>query len=173
MFAACEGAAPIAEGALQAAELRETYARACAQGSCTLQLQTEFDEATKFLEDATEEALAQLFEKLDANSDGKVSFSEALIAWRVASEQEPGAEGGVPQLDPTTVALLQAMRQAKESKQQLDKLKYSATLLVDGAIAAVDQDGDGQISIEEAVQAPARVASWLTLWKDLLDRGKL
>ena len=79
----------------------------------------------------------------------------------------------MPQLDPTTVALLQAMRKAKESKQQLDRLKYSATLLVDGAIAAVDQDGDGQISIEEAVQAPARVASWLTIWKDLLDRGKL
>ena len=56
----CQGAAPIAEGALQAAELRETYARAREQGVYTPQLQAEVVDASKFLEDATEQALAQM-----------------------------------------------------------------------------------------------------------------
>ena len=40
-------------------------------------------------------------------------------------------------------------------------------------LSAVDEDGNGQISLEEAVGAPARVASWLGVWRDLWERGKL
>ena len=44
------------------------------------ELQEEIDEAGRFLEAATEEALAVLFDRLDADHDGTVSLREALDA---------------------------------------------------------------------------------------------
>ena len=179
LIALCRGAAPIAEGALQGAQLRETYARACLVGECSIKLQAEVEEATRFLDSATEQALQQLFSQLDANRDGKVSFAEALAAWDTATKPALGDGSGgdasraVAALDPTAVALLSAMRRAEESMRELDKLKYSVSLAVEGAVAAVDEDGDGKISLDEVVQAPARVAGWLSVWKTLVERGKL
>ena len=53
VIALCEGAAPIAQSAKQAATLRELYARACADGVCTPELQAEALEVRRFLESAT------------------------------------------------------------------------------------------------------------------------
>ena len=36
-----------------------------------------------------------------------------------------------------------------------------------------DADGDGKISVEEALLAPRRVAGWLVTWRELFVRGKL
>ena len=168
----CEaGAVPIARSALQAASLREVYARACDEGACTPELQEEIDETGRFLEAATEEALAVLFDRLDANHDGTVSLREALDAMK-GGPQATGNDGLVP-LVATPATLIEAMRRARTLQEELERAKVGLALAVDGAIAAVDQDGDGQISVEEALQAPSRVVGWLGVWREIVARGKL
>lgn len=74
----------------------------------------------------------------------------------------------------TTVAtLLEAMRRAQSTAAELERVKYGVSLAVEGAIAAVDEDGDGTVSLREAVQAPGRIADWLRVWQDLVKKGRL
>ena len=88
------------------------------------------------------------------------------------SSKAVGADG-VPPTASTVTTLLAAMRRAQTSVEALEKVTYGVSLAVDGAVAAVDADGDGEISLEEAVQAPKRIADWLGVWRDLVVKDKL
>lgn len=170
--ALCAGAIPIAQSALEAARLREVYARACDEGACTPALQRQVDDVTAFVEDATAQALSSLLAAMDANGDGKVSLAEVRDAWQAQSdaEERAGASAG----DAATVAsLLEAMNRVQGTVADLDRLQYSINLAVEGAVAAIDEDGDGKITLQEAVQAPRRIADWMGVWRELLERGKL
>ena len=163
----CEGAAPLARAALQGAELRELYRRACREGAVTPALRQEVEDTERFLEAATEAALAACLRAMDADGDGRVSLAEVsafLDAGRTAGE---GADSAGEK------ALVAAMQRARTIAAELERLKVGVTTAVDGAIAAVDADGDGKISVEEALLAPRRVAGWLVTWRELFVRGKL
>lgn len=171
----CAGALPIAESAVQAAELRELYTQACTEELCSPELQEQVNATTAFVEDATENALAALIASLDANADGKVSLAELRDAWVCARQPEGESIARAAPSTPTATAasVLEAMRRTKQTVAELERLRYSVTLAVEGAVAAVDEDGDGTITLEEAVGAPQRIASWLEVWRELLERGKL
>ena len=171
----CTAAAPIASAALEAAELREVYARAVKQGACTPSLQKEVEELTRFVENATEKSLATVFATLDADKDGKLSMGEALAGMQAVERGlAPGGAATTPAARQEAVAtLLEAMSRARMVAGDLEKTAFAVSVAVEGAVAAVDEDGDGQISLEEAIRAPKRIASWLVVWRDLQQRGKL
>ena len=104
------------------------------------------------------------------------SFGEVEQAVTTNSESEATMEAAASRLPESTRPLLkqiEAMRRARTLQEELERAKVGLALAVDGAIAAVDQDGDGQISVEEALQAPSRVVGWLGVWREIVARGKL
>ena len=179
VIALCEGAAPIAQSAKQAATLRELYARACADGVCTPELQAEALEVRRFIESATEQALAGMIGALDEDGDGRVTLAEALATWKAvaaavgASSDASAKQMAAKQMAVPAVTLLEAMRRAKSTIDELERLKFGVELAVEGAVAAVDADGDGKLTVEEVVMAPGRIAAWFGVWRDLIARGKL
>lgn len=168
----CEALLPIARSASQAAQLREVYAIACEQNVCTPELQAEVIEVTKFMRSTTELALSAFFRALDADGDGKVSLAEALAAWQATEARDVSAEGGSA-MAPSAATMLEAMRRAQSAIDELEQLKFSASLALEGAIASVDADGDGQVSLQEALQAPGRIGAWLGTWRRLMNSGKV
>jgi len=169
----CEGVAPIAQSALQAARLREVYERACDEGACTPALQDDVDKVRSFLESATQQALDATFTAMDADGDGRVTLAEALSTWEAVVEegQRDGERTAAVAMPAAT--LLEAMRRAQTVIEEMERLKYGVSLAVEGAVAAVDADGDGKVSFDEAMQAPGRIASWMGVWRELIARGKV
>ena len=59
------------------------------------------------------------------------------------------------------------------SLQSMQRAVDDAAYVVDSAIAAVDADGDGNISLEEAMNAPSAIADWWAgLGGDFSRRGR-
>ena len=63
--------------------------------------------------------------------------------------------------------VLEASNRASEALKATEALKDGigaavdeAVAVVDGAIDAIDEDGDGVISVQEALAAPSNVAQW-------------
>jgi len=150
------------------------YARACADGVCTPELQAEALEVRRFIESATEQALAGMIGALDEDGDGRVTLAEALATWKaVAAAVGASSDASAKQMAVPAVTLLEAMRRAKSTIDELERLKFGVELAVEGAVAAVDADGDGKLTVEEVVMAPGRIAAWFGVWRDLIARGKL
>ena len=169
----CSGTVPIAQSALAAAEMREAYQQACHEDACSPELQAEIIAATGYLETATEEMLQAMLQALDADGDGKLSLAEVVAAWQAGQGREPNSRLGRATVAPTTATLIDALRAVQGVSEKLERLGNVAGVAVDGAISAVDEDGDGKLSIEEVIQAPGRVAAWLGVWKEMLVKGKL
>lgn len=167
----CEATVPIAQSALQAARLREVYERACDEGACSPELQQDVAEVTRFLEGTTERALQTTLGQMDADGDGRVSLAECLAAWEAVEGTDRALAS--PPAAASVGAMLEAIRRAQATIEELERLKYGVSLAMEGAVAAVDADGDGRVSIDEMAQAPGRIAGWMGLWSDLLRRGKL
>ena len=149
------------------------YARACAEGVCTPALQAEVVDVARAMETGTELALRRLLDELDANRDGRVSLAEALAAWETTTGADD--EGGLRAVDEgsTMATLLRAASRAERAAAELERLSSAASLAVEGAVAAIDEDGDGKISVAEMVTSPKRIAEWLGVWSGLAKDGKV
>ena len=113
------------------------------------------------------------FGAMDADGDRTVTLKEALdaVSGSGGSAIVPGAMAvGV---ETTPAALFEAMRRAQELQDELERFRYGVELAMEGAVAAVDEDGDGKVSVREALSAPGRIASWLGVWREMMARGKL
>eukprot|EP00900_Chrysochromulina_parva_P002653 jgi/Chrpa1/12389/Chrysochromulina_OHIO_Genome00017378-RA len=116
---------------------------------------------------------------LDEDGDGRVTLAEALATWKAvaaavgASSDASAKQMAAKQMAVPAVTLLEAMRRAKSTIDELERLKFGVELAVEGAVAAVDADGDGKLTVEEVVMAPGRIAAWFGVWRDLIARGKL
>jgi hypothetical protein len=145
----------------------------------TPELQAEALEVRRFIESATEQALAGMIGALDEDGDGRVTLAEALATWKAvaaavgASSDASAKQMAAKQMAVPAVTLLEAMRRAKSTIDELERLKFGVELAVEGAVAAVDADGDGKLTVEEVVMAPGRIAAWFGVWRDLIARGKL
>ena len=116
---------------------------------------------------------------LDEDGDGRVTLAEALATWKAvaaaggACSDASAKQMAAKQMAAPAVTLLEAMRRAKSTIDELERLKFGVELAVEGAVAAVDADGDGKLTVEEVVMAPGRIAAWFGVWRDLISRGKL
>ena len=169
----CNGVIPIAQSATQAVRLREIYSRACAEGACTPALQEDVGRVRSFLDTATQQALDSFLRAMDSDGDGTVTLAEALTTWEAIQPDDTSDQTDPDEAEPPAATLLEAVRRAQNTIDELERLRYGVELAFEGAVAAVDADGDGKVSFEEAVTAPGRIASWMKVWQGLVSRGKL
>jgi len=132
---------PVCTGALAVAELREQVLGACSDGNCSLEVQEALDASVAAVERELSAALEAALSEFDADGDGVVTVAEIrdtlANSSRLASQQR-------------LVAVLEAAKKATETVAQ-------AQAFVDETVRLVDEDGDGVITLAEAVKAPKKL----------------
>ena len=140
---------PVCTGALAVAELREEVLEAASSGSCPKEVQEALDEGVKTVERELSATLEAALAEFDADGDGIVTIAELRD-----SLTNPARYGSQRRL----VSVLEAARKASIAASE-------ARALVDETVKLVDEDGDGVISLAEAVSAPRRILErW---WKSV------
>ena len=150
---------PIASGALALAELREAMEEACESNDCAPEVREQLEETVRVVAGSVEEALDKVFLELDSDGDGVLTLEEAASVLR----GQPNRKKTLG----TVAVVLEASNRASEALKATEALKDGigaavdeAVAVVDGAIDAIDEDGDGVISVQEALAAPSNVAQW-------------
>ena len=132
---------PVCTGALAVAELREEVLGTCSDGSCSLEVQEALDASVASVERELSAALEAALAEFDADGDGVVTVAEVrdtlANSSRLASQQR-------------LVAVLEAAKKATDTVAQ-------ARTFVDDTVRLVDEDGDGVITLAEAIRAPRRL----------------
>lgn len=169
---------PVTAAAIAMAELREEIDELCATGeeACSTQSVLSLQAAVASVEEAMEDAIAELFRELDVDGDGRVTLAEAMAAVSGTGELSRTREDD-GSLRPVA-AVFEAARAAQAVLDDLAKVEREVEAAVGGASAAVaeavhgvgaavdeatsaiDADGDGRVSLAEAMAAPAAVARW-------------
>jgi len=132
---------PVCTGALAVAELREEVLDAASSGSCPKEVQAALEEGVQTVERELSATLEAALAEFDADGDGIVTIAEVRDSLanpsRFASQRR-------------LVSVLEAAKKASVAVSE-------ARTVVDETVKLVDEDGDGVISLAEAVNAPRRI----------------
>ena len=172
----------VCAGALALVELREQVDEVCANGSCAVEVRDALEASVVAVEAELEKALVAAFDQIDEDGDGIVTLAEAVTFIRGESTLGASAPVGEDAGDGETGLERRAMRAAEGAAARSPLIAVLAAVhdgqmqlgaarrTIDSAFAAVDADGDGNISFEELARAPERL--WKATHPDKTDNEK-
>ena len=136
-----DAALPVCTGALAVAELREEVLAACSDGGCSLEVKEVLEGSVATVERQLSEALEAALAEFDADGNGIVTVAELLDSLA----------------NPSRLASRQRVLPVLEAAQKASDAILQARSFVDETVRLVDEDGDGVITLVEAVRAPKRL----------------